>query len=603
MATVTRAKVVYAILFNAILPASLVAWAWGAAANISLAVPGFPEIGWFLAAAGLAWMLGGVVTMIRRGDGLPMNPFPPKRLVTQGIYAFFAHPIYAGAVVLCGGVAWALRSPPGLWLVTPTLALAAVALWYGFERADLNARLGSDRPRPWLSVCEPDDRVTRVRERLAAWVLAVGPGLSVAAALRMIGLSNDSAALFVVVAVAPSACGLAIRPARVLRDVVLGAWLCALVAVLVALACPGGPWGGVLSWQVADVLLMAIGSLALAQALRDNRTACIALVAVLAVVALLADRGREFLASLGFLAIALGRHRLWSAVLRSSELIANSWREIQLGPVRVINHGVLAALGCGVGLAYAVVLAGPQNAITLLAAGIAAIVGSALWAQTVEGSPSLSRPYGFFGGVLAVILFVTTLGPWLLHTPAWLSLAAFSTAGPWIQGLSRLRCLANGCCHGAPCQSAFGIRYQHPSTRVVRLAGFGGQPIHPTQTYSLLANIVIGIVTMRLWAERAPCALIAGVYLVMMGLGRFVEEAYRGEPQTPVHFGLRLYQWIALACVIVGAVLTTIDDTGGTPTPVLSADALLTGTAFFCIVWVAASIDFPRANKRFARLA
>ena len=43
-----------------------------------------------------------------------------------------------------------------------------------------------------------------------------------------------------------------------------------------------------------------------------------------------------------------------------------------------------------------------------------------------------------------------------------------------------------------------------------------------------------------------------------MGLGRFVEEAYRGEVQTPFLFGLRLYQWMAILSIVLGAICTTI---------------------------------------------
>jgi prolipoprotein diacylglyceryltransferase len=75
---------------------------------------------------------------------------------------------------------------------------------------------------------------------------------------------------------------------------------------------------------------------------------------------------------------------------------------------------------------------------------------------------------------------------------------------------------------------------------VCRLSPLGGVPAHPTPLYSILWNVVIALAVGRLWSLRAPLGFIAGVYLLLGGVGRFVEEAYRGEPQTPVHAGLRL---------------------------------------------------------------
>jgi prolipoprotein diacylglyceryltransferase len=67
--------------------------------------------------------------------------------------------------------------------------------------------------------------------------------------------------------------------------------------------------------------------------------------------------------------------------------------------------------------------------------------------------------------------------------------------------------------------------------------------------YSILWNVVIAFAVTRLWLIHAEFSVIVGLYLILTGLGRFVEEAYRGEPQTPIIGGLRLYQWIALSTV------------------------------------------------------
>ena len=147
------------------------------------------------------------------------------------------------------------------------------------------------------------------------------------------------------------------------------------------------------------------------------------------------------------------------------------------------------------------------------------------------------------------------------------------------------------------------IRYVHARSRVVRLTTLAGTPLHPTPVYSAIWLLVVGAILVRLWTLAAPLALIAGVYFILTGLGRFVEEHYRGEPQTVIIGGLRLYQWLAIIAIVVGAVLTTLDTD---PAPALeaidrsSAPILLVVGA---MAFVAYGVDFPRSNRRFSRLS
>jgi hypothetical protein len=82
-----------------------------------------------------------------------------------------------------------------------------------------------------------------------------------------------------------------------------------------------------------------------------------------------------------------------------------------------------------------------------------------------------------------------------------------------------------------------------------------------------------------------------------------VEEAYRGEPQTRVIAGLRLYQWLALLTVVAGAVVTCVRTTPPPWTFEPSRSTLALAAAFGVITWFALGVDFPESNRRFARLA
>ena len=94
---------------------------------------------------------------------------------------------------------------------------------------------------------------------------------------------------------------------------------------------------------------------------------------------------------------------------------------------------------------------------------------------------------------------------------------------------------------------------------------------------------------------------ITGLYLLLNGIGRFIEEYFRGEVQTPYWLGMRIYQWIAIINMIVGAIFTCL------PSPNmigfhLSIESFYWSVAFGLSVIIAYGVDFPNSNRRFARL-
>jgi prolipoprotein diacylglyceryltransferase len=184
----------------------------------------------------------------------------------------------------------------------------------------------------------------------------------------------------------------------------------------------------------------------------------------------------------------------------------------------------------------------------------------------------------------------------------WLLLGAFALAGPVIQSAGRLRCLVQGCCHGDKAPDHIGIRYTHPRSRVCRLAHWDNIPLHPTPLYSIIGNIFIFLILSRLWSLHTSVMLIAGIYLILNGIARFVEEAYRGEPQTPIVGKLRLYQWAAVASVVCGAGLTCIKTSSVIPAAQLSWVSALAAIGFGLVTWVALGVDLPNSNVRFSRL-
>jgi protein-S-isoprenylcysteine O-methyltransferase Ste14 len=114
-------KTLYGLLFVVALPVLLVLWSKATGGLINLPVPDNSVSGYILSIAGLILMLSGMIFLWVYGKGLPMNAYPPEKLVKKGIYSITKHPIYSGAVLICFGISVIFHSASGLWLVSPSV--------------------------------------------------------------------------------------------------------------------------------------------------------------------------------------------------------------------------------------------------------------------------------------------------------------------------------------------------------------------------------------------------------------------------------------------------------------------------------------------------
>ena len=106
----------------------------------------------------------------------------------------------------------------------------------------------------------------------------------------------------------------------------------------------------------------------------------------------------------------------------------------------------------------------------------------------------------------------------------------------------------------------------------------------------------------RLWFAGAALSLIAGVYLLLAGLTRFVEESRRGEPQTRIVAGLRIYQWLAIASTIAGAIVTCCPSAPSPGTLHTTWNAIAWSSSIGLVYAIAMGVDFPESTRRFSRL-
>lgn len=642
-------RILYGALFLALLPAVLVRWARATAGVIPLDPLYSLPAGLALILAGSILLLLGGSGLIRHGRGLPMNAFPPPVHVRQGVYRWLRNPMYLGFALVVLGVALLTGSPSGLWLVTPMTGLAALALVWGYERHDLVARFGpSALDPPLLSLARDRDGPPTGTERIATYLWVLLPWLVAYASVQALGRASDAfgtslpfeaawpvwqwteavyASTYLFIPLTPllvsTATGLhrfALQGALATAFVTL-CWVTIPVVAENRPFIPDGLWGRLLAFEQGSSRGVAafpafhiLWSLLAAEAWSGNTGAgrsrawrwigwsWAALIALSCL-----TTGMHTLieaAAAGLTWLPLRRpERTWAAIRDATERFANSWREWRLGPVRVINHGIWAAAGAGLGVVIAGSAAGSGRYPAIPWLGVAVLAGAGLWAQALEGSTRLLRPFGWYGGVIggvagAVLIRLFT------DIPLLPLLGSLAVAAPWIQAFGRMRCLIQGCCHGGPAGVAIGIRYRHPRSRVTQLAGLSRIPIHPTPLYSIAGNLILGILLLRLRSLGTGDALLLGLYLMLAGVARFVEESYRAEPQTPIVGRLRIYQWFALGSIAAGMLCTTLpSEAGHRPLIAPPARLLWSALGIALLYGAAMGIDFPGSNRRFSRLA
>jgi len=631
-----------------VVPAGLVFWARATADVVPLAAVHSLPAGVALTALGALLLLAGGTAIVRHGRGLPMNAYPPPRHVQQGPYRWIRNPMYLGFGMLVAGVAIATGSASGLWLVAPVTALASAALVLGYERHDLRNRFGEAAVAPPLLSLprgDLDPPTWHHRAAVYAWVLL--PWLLTYFAVQALGQPPDAfstmlpterewpvwqwtelfyASAYVFVPLAP----LFISTQRDLRRFAIRGLIAIVVVTLCWLTIP------VIAENRPFVPAHRIGEF-LAFEQRSSRGVAVfpafhvlwALLAAQAIADAARARGRESWALgawvWGFLialsCISTGMHSVldllaagllylvlrdlpatWAAIRRRTEQLANSWREWRVGPVRLISYALWPALAASLGLIVAATAAGRERFGAISWIGFCILLGAGLWAQYLEGSSRLLRPFGWYGGVLGA--FIGAGSAALMGYPLLPLVAAFCLAAPLIQILGRLRCLVQGCCHGGPTEADVGIRYFHRRSRVTQHAHLAGVPIHATPLYSIAGNLLIIAILLRLRVLGAADVLIVGSYFMLGGLFRFVEESYRAEPQTPIVRGLHIYHWVAIASLVGGILVTALGprttSVGFTPPwPGLLAAAF--GMAL--LFGFAMGVDFPGSDRRYSRLA
>ncbi|MBK3516116.1 prolipoprotein diacylglyceryl transferase family protein [Carboxylicivirga marina] len=590
--------------------------------------------GWSVLITGFILMVWAMLSIMYFGRGLPLNAFPPEKYVTQGPYCFLKHPIYVGFGLILIGVFVIIGSPGGLWLITPIVMLSMIALVWGHENIQLRKRFAESAQPVFFSLPSDTEDKPKWNHRLNAvfvplcfWVIVNAVILvffnhvtnESKGNVNQVDLQTISYLNFLILLLIAGVAFLPLKK-KELRDFAISGLGISALVMYVALIWPeytvlyyfkseviaSVVTGRVLPltnlWVFHGAWMLLIGR-AYSKALpRWHLFTYLISIILVVIMALLTNH--PYLSTFNYIVvfvIVIKRQLVWEWLRKTAETIANSWKEWVFGSVRIINHGIYVGFAAFLGVVFSGLLVGVRYAWAIVIFGLVVIVFSALWAQFIEGSEKLKRPFGYYGALVGIVF--ATFSVYLTGYDIWVIIGVISVFMPWVQAIGRLRCLINGCCHGSKNEvKGLGIKYFHPRSRVCGLSHLKGESLHPTPLYAIIWLFFIGFILLSLWWNNTSYALIFGLYLILTGIGRFVEEAYRGEVQTPILYSLRLYQWTAILSIVIGVIMTLLPVKSLYVQPVWGWDIVWAACVLGFFTFFAMGVDFPKSNKRFSRL-
>ncbi len=241
-----------------------------------------------------------------------------------------------------------------------------------------------------------------------------------------------------------------------------------------------------------------------------------------------------------------------------------------LGPLTLHSYGVLLAIAFLAGLYVAARLAKRDglDASKVTDLGVYVLIAGLLGAKLLlvvvewkhyELNPgeiwSLFQSGGvFYGGLLGALpvawFFARRSG-----LPGWRTADALAPGVILGQAVGRLGCFAAGCCHGAPAEVPWAVRF----TDVYAARSVGtplDTPLHPTQLYESAVAFAIFGALLWLFPRRRFYGQIVASYALLYAVARFCLEFFRGDPSRGFVFGgmLSTSQFIALLMVLaIGA--------------------------------------------------
>ncbi len=157
---------------------------------------------------------------------------------------------------------------------------------------------------------------------------------------------------------------------------------------------------------------------------------------------------------------------------------------------------------------------------------------------------------GFFGGAFGAWLFArawkipfTRLGDGVLP-------ALFLG-----QVFGRIGCLLVGDDHGAPWDGPWAVTFTGVPESLIP-PDLVGVPLHPSQIYLSLMNLVLFLVCVAVGKRRSFDGQVFGLGLILYAIGRFLVEMTRGDDTARGIYGaLSTSQWVSVGTAVIGVAM------------------------------------------------
>jgi phosphatidylglycerol:prolipoprotein diacylglycerol transferase len=241
----------------------------------------------------------------------------------------------------------------------------------------------------------------------------------------------------------------------------------------------------------------------------------------------------------------------------------------QLGSLTIHWYGVMIALAFLFGLWTATLRARRENisgekiADIVLWLMIGGILGArAVYVTTYWKEEFASQPLSeifmiqhgglvYYGGLIGATIAATIYIRWK-KLPLWKIADILAPSIALGSVFGRTGCLLNGCCYGRPTDLPWGIRFpaDHPT---------GGVPVHPTEIYDGLLNLILYFFLAWLFRHKKFDGQIFATYLLCYAVTRSFVEYFRGDyTNLHYHLGLTPAQWISVPIFVAGLALAVI---------------------------------------------
>jgi len=162
----------------------------------------------------------------------------------------------------------------------------------------------------------------------------------------------------------------------------------------------------------------------------------------------------------------------------------------------------------------------------------------------------------YYGGLIGAAIAAIGYLAWK-KLPVWKIADVLAPSIALGSVFGRIGCLLNGCCYGRYCTLPWAIRF--PEGHETHPFNQPAVPVHPTELYDALLNLVLYVFLAWLFRRRKFDGQIFATYLVVYAIFRSIAEYFRGDyPTDHVHAGLTSAQLVSVPILVTGLVLGVI---------------------------------------------